>query len=810
MAKERSLPPTDKLDSTVSYPRVAGKSTILSRRLLSLTTLGHIFAGGWAIAAAVMTASNTGFVQLMERQAQTLFFELRGPVAHPSNIVILAIDEESIDQGKIYDTNPNQYAALEPLKSWPWKRTAYAEVINRLMAAGAKTVAVDVVFDTPSSYGAADDERLRQTLQRYAGRVTLAAQYADVETRQGISTRLIQPDAQFQIEPLSIGSINYPIERNGKIHRFSSQYPKLLAQQDSDQAQYFQEIAATVPSFDEVTLRTAKSSYPKPKGDSIFFYGPQDTFEQIPFWHVLDTNNWNTYLQRGQFFKNKIVLIGATAALFQDAHASPFSGTWLHPIKMPGVEIHANAIATLMQGRAVSDAIPNLALRSGLVFAGVVGTALLLRKSKRSVTKFVWSIGIAVTWGGIGYLTFTYGHLIVPTAVPVVAIALSGLSYLTTGSISEYIKKLHFRQTLEHYAASPIVQEILSQQDDFKDLIQERESALLGKKLDQRYKIIKVLGAGGFGETYIAEDTKRPGNPQCVVKQLRPVSNDLKLLQLARRLFSREANSLEKLGRHDQIPQLLAYFEENQEFYLVQEFIVGHPLNRELPLGKQLPESRVIAILQDLLQILEFIHSRGVIHRDIKPSNIIRRHVDGKLVLIDFGAVKEISTQLTDVEEPTGLTIGIGTKGYMPNEQCAGNPRFNSDIYAVGMTGIQALTGLPPDKLQEDPKTGEVLWMYKTQVSQGLATILAKMVRYDFRQRYQSAAEVLEALSELSSFSTHRFSRFEPSISNLETLSATEALDGEDDSGTSTMPWPNAPEPKTQVPPSTLKFPPSD
>lgn len=275
---------------------------------------------------------------------------------------------------------------------------------------------------------------------------------------------------------------------------------------------------------------------------------------------------------------------------------------------------------------------------------------------------------------------------------------------------------------------------------------------MLGTLLDQRYKVTGVLGAGGFGQTFLAQDTRRPGHPQCVVKQLKPLSADPELLQVARRLFNTEAEMLEKLGRHDRIPQLLAYFEENQEFYLVQEFIAGHPLSQELQPGVPRPPAQVISILGDILTALEFVHFHQVIHRDIKPSNLIRRRQDGHLVLIDFGAVKEMHTQMVGVRsQQLGFTVGIGTQGYMPSEQVAGRPRFNSDLYAAGMIGIQALTGLEPMQLPVDPHTGEVLWQHLApQVPPPLGQIVTRMVLANAHHRYQSVQEVLQDLSPLS------------------------------------------------------------
>jgi eukaryotic-like serine/threonine-protein kinase len=272
---------------------------------------------------------------------------------------------------------------------------------------------------------------------------------------------------------------------------------------------------------------------------------------------------------------------------------------------------------------------------------------------------------------------------------------------------------------------------------------------MLGELLDRRYQINQTLASGGFGQTFLAEDTKLPGSPICVVKQLKPFSNDPNTLQIARRLFADEAQVLQRVGNHDQIPRLLAYFEENQEFFLVQEFIDGHPLSQEITPGKALSEVEVVNLLQDVLEPLAFVHQSQIIHRDIKPANLIRRDRDRKIVLIDFGAVKEIAVTQVNSQGESLLTVGIGTPGYMPSEQTRGIPRLSSDIYAVGMMGIQALTGLMPQELREDPQTAEILWRHHVQVSSPLADILDNMVRYDFRQRYQSAKEALHALQQL-------------------------------------------------------------
>ncbi|MFN6570765.1 tetratricopeptide repeat protein [Dendronalium sp. ChiSLP03b] len=273
---------------------------------------------------------------------------------------------------------------------------------------------------------------------------------------------------------------------------------------------------------------------------------------------------------------------------------------------------------------------------------------------------------------------------------------------------------------------------------------------MLGNTLVGRYQIISHLGGGGFGETFVASDTHLPGVPQCVVKKLKPQASDPVTLETARRLFDTEAQVLYKLGTHDRIPQLLAYFEENAEFYLVQEFIEGYDLSKELVPGKTFSQIQVILLLQEILEILEFVHQQKVIHRDINPRNLLRRQEDGKLFLIDFGAVKQITTQVITPEGQTKSTVAIGTPGYIPGEQAQGTPKYSSDIYALGIIAIQALTGLSPEQLEKDAETNEIIWQKHTTVSPEFAQLLDKMVCYDFRERYLSATAALQALKELT------------------------------------------------------------
>ncbi|WP_298919696.1 protein kinase [uncultured Nostoc sp.] len=264
--------------------------------------------------------------------------------------------------------------------------------------------------------------------------------------------------------------------------------------------------------------------------------------------------------------------------------------------------------------------------------------------------------------------------------------------------------------------------------------------------LRNHYKIVGLLGSGGFGDTYLAEDLDLPNKPRCVVKHLKPKTSDTAVLPIARRLFEKEAEVLYRLGNlSKQIPKLFAHFEENGEFYLVQEFVDGRDLSTEIILDQPWGEAEVVQLLQEILEVLVVVHQQNIIHRDIKPQNLMRRRKDGKIMLIDFGAVKEIEGLAQNTQGRVTSTIIIGSNGYMPNEQASSRPRLSSDIFAVGIVAIQALTGRIPQEFSEDA-SGEIIWRHWTNVSDRLADILTKMVRYNFTQRYQSAAEALEAL----------------------------------------------------------------
>jgi eukaryotic-like serine/threonine-protein kinase len=268
--------------------------------------------------------------------------------------------------------------------------------------------------------------------------------------------------------------------------------------------------------------------------------------------------------------------------------------------------------------------------------------------------------------------------------------------------------------------------------------------------LNERYRILKSLGKGGFSETFLAQDDL--SSSLRVVKCLKLSSTPS---ATAQELFETEVQTLYQLGHlNQQIPALFDHFVEDQLLYLVQEFIDGHDLAQETEKGQIWNQEKIIELLRQVLPALQFLHSHQVIHGDIKPRNIIRRK-DGRLVLIDFGAVKLASSPSAQ-SSSSAQSVVVGTAGYMPNEQQTGRSRFSSDLYALGMVVIQCVTGIHPRDLKEDPKTGEIQWKSQVKLHPQLTRIVGKMVKVCLRERYSSAAAVLVDLDRFEQSQTKK------------------------------------------------------
>ncbi len=298
------------------------------------------------------------------------------------------------------------------------------------------------------------------------------------------------------------------------------------------------------------------------------------------------------------------------------------------------------------------------------------------------------------------------------------------------------------------------------QNSDGIQLCQSCGSALL---LQERYQALKLVGQGGFGRTFLAVDGGEPSKPRCVIKQFFPQNQGTNNAEKAAELFRQEAQRLKQLGKHSQIPELLAYFEQDGQQYLVQEFIDGQNLAQELAEEGTFNETQIRELLESLLPVLKFVHEHQIIHRDIKPANIIRRTISplaregafsgadahrridsrkGQLVLVDFGAAK-FTTGTALVK--TGTTIGSAE--YTAPEQIRGKAVFASDLYSLGVTCIHLLTQISPFDLFD---SSEDAWVWRdylrTPVSNSLGRVLDKLLRSATKRRYQSVDQVLREL----------------------------------------------------------------
>ncbi|MDY6781251.1 MAG: adenylate/guanylate cyclase domain-containing protein [Cyanobacteriota bacterium] len=434
--------------------------------LLETSRLSTIVAGFWAFSGAIATGLDVFPVQWLDWQTQTLFFRLRGPVSPPEEIIIVAIDDPSLAAAQKYLTptpssNPDAVrdaATMKLIESWPWQRTVYGIAIERLVGAGAKVVALDILFDLPSGHGESDDLRLAKVVQRRASQVVLASMYSLNDAPQGVSFERFDPIETLAQTGAPLGLVNFPsLEADGRVRRLGQVYSEQVLQPFGHEA---------LPSLAEATLQAAGANYPPPKGEGIFFYGEGGTFETIPFWQLLASDWWENY-QRSETFKDKIVLIGVTSlADFSDDRPTPFDP------EMPGVEIHANAIATLLNDRAIARVFPQLQWRGLFVAIAVGAIAFGLRWVQKPTRRLFYGLGFAVLWLTCAYTFFTLAQVVFPAMVPAIAIALVGFSDFAIGAVKDHLDKSRLRHTLERYVAEPVVKEILKQPDDFYSMLQ--------------------------------------------------------------------------------------------------------------------------------------------------------------------------------------------------------------------------------------------------------------------------------------------------------------------------------------------------
>lgn len=301
----------------------------------------------------------------------------------------------------------------------------------------------------------------------------------------------------------------------------------------------------------------------------------------------------------------------------------------------------------------------------------------------------------------------------------------------------DFIKKIRAPQLWK------LLSEVIGEEVTKKNLLIVLESALKNHRpfnrvstvIGGRYKVIQQLNDGEWRKLYVAQNLEM-NNALCVIEQLLGQASES-----GKKNFEREVDTLYRLGWYPQLPKLLAHYEELDNFYLVYQYVEGKVLSQELReehLSQPWDEYSVIKFLRGLLNILEFVHQYNIVHLNIKPSNIIQK-LDGQIVLINFSLARDIKTQ----KERNFW----GTPGYMAPEQSYGLLKMSSDIYAAGIIGIQALTGIPPKKLEVNDETGEIIWRNLAKVSSHLANILDKMTSADVKNRYQSVKEIGQELN---------------------------------------------------------------
>ncbi|BAQ59648.1 adenylate cyclase [Geminocystis sp. NIES-3708] len=446
-----------------------------------------------------------------------------------------------------------------------------------------------------------------------------------------------------------------------------------------------------------------------------------------------------------ELIKNKIVLLGVSAPSLKDVFYTPFSSQNDDLALMPGITVHAHMtsqmLSVALDGQPLIWSWGEGGEIAWVYLWALMGGISILFIPRPLIMITGQIIGVIIIVGG-GIIIFFSGGWI-PIVPPLFAFFLGVTAMVSYNAYQAKQEQIIVqKQVAEQEKSIAMLQMLLETQSQIStpSIISYEPGVIIVS----RYEIIKALGKGSFGSTYLSRDLQLPGKPYCVIKRLTPSSQEPKYLAIVQRLFKTEAKILNQVGKHPYIPQLLAYIEENDEFFLIQEYVEGKTLLQELRKKKKYSEKEVLTLIEKIMSILSFIEEYNLIHRDIKPDNIIRRQSDNAVILIDFGAVKQISRNINHKNK----TVIIGNEGYAAPEQLAGHPVMASDIYATGMLAIHCLTGTIPARLPKDPQTGEVVWDSQEYASRGTASIIKKMTRYHFGDRYQNAQEVIKDLQK--------------------------------------------------------------
>jgi len=706
--------------------RLFSQAHQLSRLRKVVAAIPPILVASVAVCGLVIGVRQLGRLEGLELNYFDRFTQLRADEGADPRLLVVAVTQDDI----------------QALDRWPASDETLDKLLQKLDRYRPRVIGLDIYRDLPVEPGNAE---LTTRLQ-VNGNIIAVCKVGD-DKGLGVSPPAVVPKNR-------LGFSDLVLDRDGVVRRgllfmtpektskcpantsFSLQLALKYLSQQGIQAQLTPEKNLKIGKATFAAIANNSSGYQNidARGYQVLinYRSPTAVARQVTLTDVLSDSINPAWVA------DKIVLVGVTATEIKDYFYTPYDLSQQPETKgkMAGVLVHAQILSqllsTTLDERSLfwhwSEVAEILWIWGWSILGGAI--AWCVRPS--------WLLGAigASTLLGLGSICFVFflhnGWIpLVPTALGLVGTSTAIVAYQAYFKARHKGAKTHEPATEESFSFTTAATTTRSKRPILKE----------------RYQIVRNIGAGGFGHTYLAEDTQRPGKPYCVVKHLIP-STDERYMQLARRLFQSEAEALETLGRFDRIPQLLAYFEQDRQFYLVEEFIQGHPLSEELVPGRRLSELEVVALLKDILTVLDFIHRRNVIHRDIKPSNIIRRQLDNSLVLVDFGSVKQLQTQITMAQEK--YTVAIGTMGYAAPEQFFGKPVFSSDIYALGTIGIQAVTGIPPTELEEDPTTHEVIWRpHVPGINETLAAILNKMVRYYPSNRFQSATAVMKALESV-------------------------------------------------------------
>ncbi len=755
----------------------------LNNRKLS-SQIAIVLGVSLGVAGLVIGAKNLGWWEMGELAVYDGSVRSRSPLPPDPRILIVGISDED----------------LNLQKAWPLPDRTIAKVIQKLTDAKAKVIGLDVFRANPVEPGHAELAKIWD----HNDLIVPACQHRNLKN-SGISGPPGIPAQQLGFVDLLVDRDSIvrrallfmsrdpksPCPSETSLALQLAQEYLIRQHQISGKFDVDRQFSIATTPFQRLTGNEGGYQQAESGGYQILLnYRSRNAVAKI----VSVTDLLNDRVDP-KLIKDRIVLIGSTASSLKDEFFTPYSAGKAEDTTMPGVVLHAQITSQIISavldqqpiwwfipdwleliwigGWSLTGSLLAVYLRHPLrLFIAISGAAILLIGGCAIafvhtgwlplVSPFVGLIGSSI--GVLGLISYQtqqqqqeMASLVSDREQAIAELKLllsqtSGQTALqvllpaTSVPVVPPIAELT-ETTMAIAPSSKSIDPDLTVPDQPLTNIIYQPEPIGGSKmspnhlLDGRYQAESSLGSGGFGVTYLARDTKRPGQPQCVIKQLAPARRDPGFVSLARRLFNTEAEILGKLGHHAQIPHLLAYFEHQQEFYLVQEFIDGMPLDRELAQSSEpWGEARVLDLLRQLLPVLGFIHSQRVIHRDLKPGNIIRAHERGKLVLIDFGAVKEIQPQ---TEEERNHSIAIGTRGYTPPEQYAGQPNYTSDIFALGVVAIEALTSTHPRDLPVNELTGNLVWRDRAIVTPALAQILDKMVAYHFKDRYQSATAVL-------------------------------------------------------------------